>query len=221
MKRKENEFRNCRNTLQVRLGDVRDALAESVPLTESERSDMGLKVWLLPQRYYRHLIHGRTLRLAYCEFVSMCLGKRTLHQIGAVQGGEGNESSVPWTIGKGLLGEAMFGHAPVVKLIHHEDWSAGIEDLSDTEFWELESELRRGQSKSDFAALRTKYATAIACAVRPNSTAVPFGCLTAHMPVGRPLSKEHSDKCGDQLAVQARAVGGEIQEIVQYPLSGR
>jgi hypothetical protein len=207
----------CANAMPSLLADIRTELAAAMDLSDAER--LGFKVWVLPPKYYWLVHHGWHFPRAWADLVSLTLNMFQLVEVGALRGSaEGPEpSGTTWTVGKGLLGQAIFGPDESAVLIHHRDWQEGIEDMPPAEFRRLPRSLRRGRSQEDFRGLRAKYGSSIAVGLRPAHGAAAFGCITAHTDLRYPLSDDQGVQGGEALALIARSVAVEAISTLGYP----
>ena len=112
-----------------------------------------------------------------------------------------SDSGAKWTMGKGLLGQAVFSGEPK-SLVHSLEWDAGIGDLHPKDFLAQPRSIRRGHEQSDFKNLRATYGSAVAAPLRLGDKPA-FGCVTAHTPAGRSLTDNEIEVCVDNMVVAA------------------
>lgn len=176
--------------------------------TQTDKAVMGAKVWLLPNPYYRWIRTERMTLLALADFYSQVLTYPRLRRIAEVEMPcmvDKQSSKTRRTLGKGVIGEALFSGRPntAAVLIHSDSHSDRLGKLSKREFARLSKEIRRGMRREDFLRLSEVYGSTVAVPLSPLDKANgsgplhPIGVLTIHTAAGTSWTQEEAVLVGD------------------------
>lgn len=192
-------YPELRTLLRQPLLAVRLAVRRSDQLQDVDADGIGLKVWLLPQRYLRNRALHNPLRAKLMEFAATHLDRPSMVLAGDVRAAHVRPTGRRWAIGKGLIGSAVFGPQTesFFSVVHREFGDAY--KLSWWEFKRLPDERRRNRRRKDMKALQDTYATAVAVGIRESPTTAAFGCITLDTPAGCELTKPQIEACADIL----------------------
>lgn len=219
---KKSQIRLCEAYMTDHLTQLGTELEEHLNIPKESQGLLGLKVWVLPPKYFSLMFHERHWLLAWADLLSLTFGRFQLVSVGEVSSREHVNinrqafGSTAWTIGKGLLGQAIFaeGNAaeqPVFGLVHRTEWAAEIDSMSHRTFRRLGRTKRRGMSQDDIRRLRSLYGTAVAVPIKIQESSLSFGCLTAHLPRRHCLDSAQMQECSTRMAA---AVPGLAQVLV-------
>ncbi len=200
------------------LTEIRDRLEDKLQLEPERIGAIGVKTWLLPERYYRSYVLDDARTKAWLEFLAISIRWPRLVEVGFLQGAEQGESGI-WPIGKGTLSYCLFSGRQFASLIHNEDWDAGIENLPLREFRRLPRYMLLGKTRKDFHRLRTKYGSAVFYPLRnPGSRLPPFGCITVHTPSDWSFSTDEIQEVVRSLADASATLSRVVLLATEYDI---
>lgn len=181
------------------LEELRTYLEGKLGIAQVHANSLGIKLWVLPPSYYAYVYREAAWRLAWTDLISLTLNRYQLVCVGDLPGGEIRQAGkTRWTIGKGLLGEAIFTPLPgdtVFALIHGQEWPVDMETMSKRSFRQVARTKRRGMTQDDIVRLRSTYGSAVAVPLRIPQSQYAFGCITAHVPYGQELQAQQLKTC--------------------------
>lgn len=192
-------YPELRTLLRQPLLAIRVAVRKNPQLADVDADGIGLKVWLLPQRYLRNRALNNQLRTKLTEFAATHVDRPSMILAAEVRGAHVRPTGRRWAIGKGLIGSAVFGsdNESFFSVIHREFGDAYT--LSWWKFKRLPDEQRRNRRRKDMKALQDTYATAVAVGIRESAMAPAFGCITLDTPAGCELKNSQIEACADIL----------------------
>lgn len=214
--------RDCVDRIANEARDLRGNIESELGL---DPATLGVRVWVLPPRYYYWRCRERENRVALSDLGSVSLAYPRMVDLGGVTGGEMGPGS-PWSVGKGILGAVLADDhvfsdpADALVVLHEIHWKRGIENQPEMLFRREPPEVRLGRSRKDFRRLRAKYGAAVAVPIGLRQCRLAFGCATVHSPARRPLSEDEATVCASWLHGYAPTLE---QAVVQsaYPIDPR
>lgn len=184
---------------------------------------LGIKIWVLPSWYFAAVVKERENILTITDWLTQSpLVRPRMLRLGELQGGEPKRSRTRWAIGKGLIGQAMYGdNKSGCAVVRAHLWPTDISTYRRADLVKLGQETVAGRKPKDMGRLRAIYSSAVATALRTSPTAQPFGCITAHTPAGEPLSEDGEYVCGEYLKIAAVRIAELILELPHHAVAAQ
>lgn len=170
-----------------------------------EARALGIKVWIVPPIYYRLQTQGPAVMTNWLDVSFLNLWP-ALKAVGEVASPLIVSTGRRWTVGKGLLGQALRDNDQPKEyriLIHGEDWGTNISKMKRREFKQVDANIRLGRSLRDFQGLSARYGSAVGVGLKLKDEPA-FGCITVHSAVEQPMSKQAAVDVGE-VVVNARS----------------
>jgi hypothetical protein len=219
---KKDDVELCKVRLTPRLAVLRSRIEKRLGFPTEQQDALGMKVWVLPPTYYSLVYKERQGVRAWADLLSLTLGQFSLIMVGELPAHDGLGSGISWTIGKGLLGQAIFTPSKAVEeqelfaLVHSRDLPEEVETMSERTFRRLGRLQRRGMSQDDIRRLKSIYGTAVAVPLEVAESTYPFGCVTAHVARRHTLSDEQLKTCSGAMAEAAPGLALAIVSNLDY-----
>lgn len=218
------DLQRIESELSAEMDALTASLARLSP-TSVDQSRIGIRVWLLPERYFALHATGSVFRRRWHDAAGTFVRRPRLARALAFE----DEKQYPpqpkrtirWTLSKGLPGAAIFHEKDFETIIHGELDAV----LGTMRFWDfyikLDPNIRQGRSREDFVRLRRRYSGAVAHKLRPMHSTHAIGCITAHLPRGDGVDWELLGRWGTVLGDWEEDLVGRILNGYREPRASR